>query len=78
MIVTQIGIAICGAGAVWLSQDGRQSRRRWSCVLGLAGQPFWLAETISAHQWGIVAMVAIYTWAWARGIRSNWMTRGPQ
>ena len=62
MILSQIGIAIFGVTAVWLSQDSRESWRRWSNVFGLAGQPFWILETINAHQWGILALCALYSW----------------
>lgn len=73
MILTQIGIAVCGVTAVYLSQDTRVSHRRWSSVFGLAGQPFWIIETISAQQWGILALCALYTWSWWRGFRANWL-----
>lgn len=73
MIATQIGIAVCGVSAVWLSQDERIDRRRWASVMGLLGQPFWLVETISAGQWGIVALCALYTWSWARGFYVHWI-----
>ena len=49
MLITQVGIAICGVTAIYLSQDLRLERRRWACIFGLAGQPFWIAETITAH-----------------------------
>lgn len=73
MIATQIGIALCGVTAVWLSQDSRQSYRKWSSVFGLCGQPFWVVETISARQWGILALCLLYTWSWARGFHANWI-----
>lgn len=76
MILTQIGIALCGVTAVWLSQDRRENVRRWSSVFGLAGQPFWIAETIAAHQWGILALCALYTWSWWRGFRTHWLKKG--
>lgn len=73
MILTQIGIAVCGVTAVYLSQDARHSRRRWASVFGLAGQPFWIAETISAQQWGILALCLLYTWSWGRGLWTHWV-----
>lgn len=72
MIVSQLGIATLGVAAIWLSQDLRASRRRWSSVCGLAAQPFWIAETLHAQQWGILALTALYTWSWARGFHSYW------
>lgn len=73
MIITQIGIALCGVTAVYLSQDARLERRRWSSVFGLAAQPFWLIETLSAHQYGILALCVLYTYSWARGFYVNWV-----
>lgn len=76
MIITQVGIAICGVTAIWLSQDERLSRRRWSSIFGLCGQPFWVVETISAHQWGILALCLLYTWSWWRGFWVHWIRKG--
>lgn len=75
MIVTQIGIAVCGVTAVWLSQDERPHWRRWSSVFGLMGQPFWIAETISAEQYGILALCLLYTLSWWRGFRAHWLLK---
>jgi hypothetical protein len=76
MILTQIGIAICGVTAIYLSQDSNEKRRRWACIFGLAGQPFWILETIAAEQWGILVLCALYTWSWWRGFRTHWLKRG--
>lgn len=72
MIVAQIGIATLGVTAVYLSQDPRASRRRWSSVCGLCAQPFWIAETLTAEQYGILALTALYTWSWGRGFYEYW------
>lgn len=73
MIVSQIGIAFFGVTAIYLSQDTRESRRRWASVFGLCGQPFWIFETVSAQQWGILALCVLYTWSWWRGFRHHWL-----
>lgn len=75
MILPQIGIALCGVTAVYLSQDMRPERRKWASVFGLAGQPFWIAETISAQQWGILFLCCLYTWSWWRGFRAYWLVK---
>lgn len=72
-IMLQIGIALTGGCAVWLSQDSRPERRRWACVLGLAGQPLWALSAWQAEQWGILALTCWYALAWARGIREHWL-----
>lgn len=71
----QIAIAMTGAVAVWLSQDRRAERRKWACVLGILGQPFWFYATWKAEQWGMFCLCFVYTWAWLRGVRTNWMKR---
>lgn len=68
MIASQIGIALCGVTAVFLSQDARESRRRWSSVFGLAGQPFWAWEAIAHQQWGILALTLLYGFSSAHGL----------
>ena len=72
-MIEQIGIAIFGVAAVFLSQDARESWRKWACVFGLAGQPFWFMATFKAEQWGIFALCFLYAYSWARGIKTFWM-----
>ena len=37
----QIAIVLTGTTAIWLSQDERAAWRKWACIIGLCGQPFW-------------------------------------
>jgi hypothetical protein len=48
----QIGIAVSGVVAVWLTQDKRESWRRWACIFGMLGQPFWFYAAWKAEQMG--------------------------
>lgn len=70
----QIGIAVFGVTAARLSQDHRPKWQRWACISGLLGQPFWFISSYSNEQWGIFALCFLYTWAWAKGVRTHWMT----
>ena len=72
-MIDQIGIALFGVSAVFLSQDARESWRRWACLCGLAGQPFWFYATYRAEQWGIFLLCFVYAYSWARGIRTYWI-----
>jgi hypothetical protein len=72
-LIEQIGIAVCGLTAVFLSQDSRESWRKWACIFGLIGQPFWFYATWQAEQWGIVVLCFFYTYSWARGIKTYWL-----
>ena len=74
MGLDQIGIALSGVIAVWLSQDKRESWRRWACIFGMLGQPFWFYATWKAGQWGIFALCTLYTYAWARGVWAHWLS----
>jgi hypothetical protein len=43
---------------------------RWGHVVGLASQPFWLAATWRARQWGMFVLAIAYSGLWLRGIAS--------
>ena len=74
-MIEQIGIAICGLTACYLSQDPREKWARWACIFGLCGEPFWFWAVWKAEQWGILVMVFFYTFCWARGIKTYWMKK---
>jgi len=73
-VIDQLAIALCGTLSIWLSQSAPHRARRWACVIGLAGQPFWMHATFVAEQWGIFALSFVYAAGWARGIRNYWLT----
>ena len=73
MVLDQLGILLTGVIAVWLTQHKRESLRRWACIFGLLGQPFWFYAAWKAEQWGIVAISTLYSYAWARGIWTYWL-----
>lgn len=72
-MIAQIAIAFTGVTAIWLTQSKSEKARRFACIFGLIGQPFWFYSAISAEQWGIVVLCCFYTVAWARGVRNNWL-----
>ena len=74
MGLDQIGIFLTGVVAVWLTQDKRESWRRWACVFGMLAQPFWFYAAWKAEQWGIFAIATLYTYAWARGVWTHWLS----
>jgi len=74
-MIEQAGIAVFGVAAVFLSQDERAHWRRWACIAGLAGQPFWFYATWKAGQWGMFALCFLYALSWARGVRTYWWKR---
>lgn len=72
-MIAQIIIAIFGVTAVWLSQDEQESRRKYACLFGLAGQPAWFYASWESQQWGIFALCFLYSFSWLRGFRQYWM-----
>ncbi|PWW44626.1 hypothetical protein [Melaminivora alkalimesophila] len=75
MGIDQIAIALLGAAAAWLSQARSPASRRWACVFGLLGQPFWFYASWHANQWGIFAVSVIYLCAWLRGVWVYWIAQ---
>jgi hypothetical protein len=74
-VIDQLAIGLCGVAAVFLSQDKRESRRRYACLFGLASQPFWLYTTWHAQQYGIFALCFLYMFSWMRGFYGHWIVR---
>jgi hypothetical protein len=75
-MIDQIMIALTGLPATLLSQTSTQKWRRWSCIFGALGQPFWFYTTFTHQQWGMFGMCFVYTAAWGLGIRNNWIRKG--
>lgn len=73
MSVDQIAIALLGALAAWLSQERRENWRRWACIFGMLGQPFWFYASWKADQAGIFIVSVLYAFAWLRGLWVYWI-----
>lgn len=73
-MIIQLAIAATGVTAIWLTQSKSERVRRYACLFGIAGQPFWFASAIAAEQWGIFALCCFYSWAWSRGVWNNWLS----
>lgn len=76
-MIDQIGIALTGVTAIFLSQSKHEYLRRYACLFGIAGQPFWIYAAWSAEQWGILVLTALYTLAWAKGVWTHWLRPSP-
>jgi len=68
----QLALTVTGVVAIFLSQDSRHSVRKWSCVFGMLGQPFWFYSSFKAGQAGIFILCFFYTFSWMRGFWTNW------
>ena len=76
-MIDQIGIALTGVTAIFLTQSKHERLRRYACLFGMAGQPFWFWSAISAGQWGITVLCCLYTAAWAKGVWQHWLKPQP-
>lgn len=72
-MIEQIGIAVTGVTAIFLTQSTVPSRRRYACLFGLVGQPFWFWAAFSAEQWGIMLINCFYAVAWMKGVWTHWI-----
>lgn len=74
-MIEQIFIAITGVTGIWLTQQNNEKLKRYACILGMLGQPFWFYSSYQAGQWGIFLMSFFYTFAWGVGIKNNWLSK---
>ena len=71
-MIVQIAIMVFGASAIWLVSR-KETWKRWGYILGLLGQPFWIYESYTNEQWGILAMTLFYAYSWTQGILNYWI-----
>lgn len=76
-MIDQIGIALTGVTAIFLTQSKSSRLQRFACLFGIAGQPFWIYSAWSAGQWGILALTSLYTLAWLKGVHRHWIATPP-
>jgi hypothetical protein len=70
--ISQIGIIIFGASAIWFVSR-REKWRRWGYLLGILSQPFWFISAYQSKQWGIFLLSVWYTYSWTQGIWNYWI-----
>ena len=76
MGIDQIAIALFGALAAWLSQARTDRLRRWACIFGMLGVPFWLYASWKAQQWVLLVASVLYALAWLKGLYIHWLAPG--
>ncbi len=62
--IAQIAIFFFGVASIILV--ARKSK--WGFVLGFVAQPFWFITSYLNHQWGVLLVTIVYTFAWIYGI----------
>jgi hypothetical protein len=71
----QVVIAFTGVIAIFLTQQKNESIKKYGCLFGLAGQPFWFYSAYTSEQWGIFVLCLFYTYAWCLGVKNNWLNK---
>jgi hypothetical protein len=71
----QIAIAFTGVIAIFLTQQKNDNIKKYGCLFGLAGQPFWFYSAYASEQWGIFILCLFYTYAWCLGVKNNWFSK---
>lgn len=69
----QLLIALTAAVAVFLILlPDNDPRRRWACIIGLIGQPGWLANAWALDTWGALVGALAFTVAYLADFRRQW------
>lgn len=71
--IDQLAIMLTGVISAWALNSPSIRARRWGCIIGLLGQPFWLWSTVTNGQWGMACVTVGYTAAFLRGIWLLWI-----
>jgi len=74
-MIEQFAIACTGTVSIFLTQSKSEETRKYACLVGIVGQPFWIYATVAAAQWGMFALTLLYTLAWSRGIYTHWIAK---
>jgi hypothetical protein len=61
--------------SIWLTQQKIDELKKYACIVGLIGQPFWLISSYNAEQWGILALSVFYTYTWCLGLKNHWFVK---
>jgi len=72
-MIEQFIIAVSELIAIWLIQTNNENHRKYACIFGLIGQPFWFYSSYIAHQWGAFILCFFFTAAWIKGLYQYWL-----
>lgn len=71
----QIALAFFGLTAMFMAMGHNARARRWAPVVGLCGQPFWIAFAMQSSAWGLLALSLAYSAVYLRGAWVQWSAR---
>lgn len=72
-MITQLGIAILGTLAMFLTQQSNVMLKKYACLFGLASQPFFLYSTFTSALWGLFFVSIVATGVWMLGLYNYWV-----
>lgn len=72
-MIVQLILVVTGVVAIWLTQQKNEAWKKYACIMGMIGQPFWFISAYQAEQWGIFIVCFGYTYVWWLGIRNHWL-----
>lgn len=72
---SQIMIAFTGVIAIYLTQQRNEKWKRFACLFGMAGQPFWIYSAYQSGLYGILILSIFYAYAWGLGFYNNWIKK---
>ena len=70
--VIQLALAVFGLSAMFMAMGNNPRARRWAPIVGLCGQPFWIAFAISTQAWGLLVLSLAYSAVYVRGAWVQW------
>jgi hypothetical protein len=71
-------ISGCSLTSIYLAYYGQTDLRRYSCLVGLSAQPFWIAHVIMTESWGMLPLTPAYSALYLLAIREHWFRRPAQ
>ena len=72
-MIEQVMIGLTGVVAIWITQQGNLNIKKYACLFGIAGQPFWFYSAYQSEQWGIFILCMFYSYSWCVGVNNNWI-----
>jgi len=70
--LAQLGMSVFGVAALLMAYSNRPLLRKWSPLVGLAGQPFWAAFAWVVSSWALALLVPAFSAVYLYGIWMRW------
>lgn len=74
--LAQLGMSVFGLTALVMTYSGRARLMKWSPIVGLTGQPFWLVFAWVVSSWALAyLLVPAFSAAYLYGIWKQWSSQ---